>query len=114
MKNIEIKIRELLKANGINEIHGDSSEEVIARYLKLTDKERGTLTDWYADNKWIVTKKTSTWIEKNSFERNHFYISGSDAAITMMLLGFKVNHKREANVSERSMNRLTNKGRQRC
>lgn len=114
MKNLDIKIRDLLKSNGINEMHGDSSEEMIAKYLKLTDEERATLILWYADNQWTVTKSTRTWLDKNSFEVDHFYISGSDAAITMLLLGFKVNHKREVNVSERSMARLARKRRQRC
>lgn len=113
-KSLKLKINKLLKANGISEMQGVPKKEMIDGYLKIPPNQREMLLSWYADNRWTVTKATKTWIDKNNFEKHNFYVSGSDVAITMLLLGFKVNSSREANVSERSMKRLMNKRRQGC
>lgn len=106
---LQNEIQRLIEKNDLLDIQGADHDRIIQSFLKLTFEQRKELISWYEDNRWVETKTISTRIDKSNFESTHFYVSGSDVAVAMMLLGFSLNSSRETNVSEKSMNKLSSK-----
>src|SRR5699024_3036037 len=90
-----------LAINDINKVHGATREEIADSFLAYTPFGRQLIIDYYRDME--KTKGKMNWINKTIFEHKYFYIGGTDALVAMMLLGFKVNEQREANVTMRSI-----------
>lgn len=101
-------IVQLMKHNNVEAIHNKTPNEIAESFLAYTTIGRQIILDWYSGL--AKTKNKMNWIEKNGFERKYFYISGTDAAAAMMLLGYKVRSDRYANITQISMDRLNQYG----
>lgn len=97
-------IKNGFKEHRITSVHGNDINTMIDRFMSYTPLARDYIMNYYSQLD--KTEKAMNWIVKTDFERKYFYISGTDALIAMMLLGFKVNHHRQANVSMKSQKRL--------
>lgn len=105
----DAKLRKLimnkLKENDVNSLYGYmSAEEIADDYLTYTPLARQYLFDYYSQLE--PTKSKMNWIVKQDFEDKYFYIGGSVGLVTLMLLGYKVNNDRYANVSLLSQRKL--------
>lgn len=87
-------IIQLAEQNNIDTMYNHSPSKMADSFLAYTK----IILDWYSG------------IAKNGFERKYFYIAGIDAALAMMILGYKVNSDRRANVVQASMDRLDHMG----
>lgn len=109
-KEEELKnhIIELLAKNGIREMYCLSALDIADQFLTYTPLARQIILDWYTGL--TPTKASMNWIEKTGFERQYFYIGGTDALVAMALLGYCVSSQRCANVSSKSMCSLNGYG----
>lgn len=98
------RILQLLEENGIKVMYGLKPNEIADSFIEYSHEQRQEIINWYENLG--KTKTNLNFIEKTGFEEAHFYISGTDALVAMMLLGFCVNDHRMANVSARDMRRL--------
>ncbi|HFE9852648.1 TPA: hypothetical protein ACGBG5_003497 [Enterococcus faecalis] len=107
-KYLKERIDEMFVKNDIQTIQGVSKEEITDSFLRYTPIGRQIILNWY--NQLSPTKTTMSFIKKAGFENKYFYIGGTDAAVALMLLGFKVNDYREVNTSDPCMEKLDRSG----
>lgn len=101
-------IIQLANKNGIEEMYESSPSEMADYFLSYTTLGRQIILDWYSGLE--RTKGKMNFIQKKGFERKYFYIGGIDAAVALMLLGYKVDSHRYANVTKKSMESLNQFG----
>lgn len=99
------RILQKLRENGIEKMHGLNQEEIVDSFTEYTTEGRQLILDWYGQ---LAPNKSGkmNFIRKTGFEHQYFYIGGTHAAVALLLLGFKVNERREANIYVNDMKRL--------
>lgn len=102
------RIIKLAEENDLQLMYHLTPAEMADHFLAYTPLGRQFILDWYGGMRKIKTGMN--WINKEGFEHKYFYIGGTDAVIAMMLLGFKVDSHRYANVSASDMKIINNTG----
>lgn len=104
----DTKLRKLimdkLKENDIDELYSMTAEEMADWFLEYTPLGRKYILEYYSQLE--PTKSKMNWVAKIDFEHKYFYIGGTDAIVSLALLGFKVDKNRHANISLLSQRKL--------
>lgn len=103
-REIGNKLARLFQQNNVVTIHKAPVDEIIQSFLNYTPLGRQYIIDYYSQLE--MNEKAMNFVKKTDFEHRYFYIAGTDAVCALLLLGFKVNDQRNANINARSLNRV--------